>query len=123
MNPTHGTVTKIVISVLQQLFDKKTIIVSTENQEQITLHKVITINNINVYESSQSFVNDQYIYWETNLILEYGFNAFIGLNADDIDYNHVNDMIVDYCGAAPGEQMFSVYMYGRKAAVTIFITN
>lgn len=127
---TQGTITKIIISVLKQLYDGETITVSPENQETIVLQKVATINSINVYEPSQQFVNNGYIYWgtdlilwETDLILDYGYNAFIGLNPDDHDYNHVNDMIPDYCIAAPGELTFSVYIFARKAAVTIFVAN
>lgn len=111
---THGVISRVIISIPKTLHDQQTITITAKNQ-QVVLEKVAKTNNVNVYESSDHFLNSSYIQWGTN------FGAHIFIIEDDLGYNHVNDMCPNYCQREPDEQMFSVFFCDGKAAVTVFV--
>lgn len=114
-DPTDGIITKTIISVQKTLYDDEIITITTKNSKCIILEKIAKSNDLNVYESSNQLANRGSIQWDTN------FGPHIFIHGDDLDYNHVNDMCPNYCQKEFDERMFSVFICGGKAAVTIFI--
>ena len=120
MEPSYiGTINRIVVTILKDAFDGDQITINMKNGQQTVLAKTSTQGNINVYDLSCQIVNNAFISWKTNIIIN-NHPVKIFVSCGDYDYNDVNHMIPDYCFPAPGESCYSAYfLLSHSSEITI----
>lgn len=109
MEPSYiGTINRIIITILKDAFDGDQITIFMKNGQQAVLAKTSTYQNINIYNLSCQIVNNNFISWKTDLIIN-DHSVKIFVSCGDYEYNDINHMVSNYCFPAPGEFCYSAY--------------
>lgn len=118
----NKVITRVVVATPIKYHDFDEVVIDIPPDDRLILKKVDATVETNFYQCFCGFfIKDNDILFKTNIIMIANIPCYGSIIDDDINYNHVNDFVENYCVPVEKEREYSVNLY--NSSITFFITE